>query len=367
MSPRRALAAGIAAVVVAGATACGRPPTNSARGGGAASGSSEAFTKVYDQLNGLSGRQRTDRLAQLAKAEGKVVIYTSNNTLPKVLPAFEKAYGITTEVYRAQSQTVAQRAHSEAAAGRVGSDIVDNTAEYQLIEHDQGVLTEYRGPVRDTLPAIAKGVGFTANQYTIFATSWNTDRVAAADRPSSYEDLADPRWKGRLLIDPRHDAMYYALHEHFVGRQGWSEDRFRDLFREIGKNAVHMEGGTERANAVASGEHLASLGSFVHEVEGAAKKGAPIDWRPAVQPMYVEPVGSALTANARHPAAALLFYEWVLTAGQAELAKLGRVTNAEMARGGRLAGMRLLTIDYRRYVAERTRWEQEFHRLIGYR
>lgn len=358
-------------LVLAGLTvACGQPPTSSDKAGSggddANAGASQAFAKVYAELDGLRGEQRTDKLAELARAEGELLVYTSNTTLQQVLPAFEKKFGIRTDVYRAQSQTVSQRAHEEAAAGRAGSDIIDNTAEYQQIAAREGVLTEYQGPVRDALPQIAKGAAFTANQYTVFAVAWNTDRVPAAERPASYEDLKDPRWSGKVLIDPRHDAMYFALHDHFV-RAGWSEQKFRDLFAAIGKNAVVMEGGTARANSVVSGEHSASIGPFIHEVDAIVAEGARISWQPAVEPIFVEPVGSGLTAAARHPAAALLFYEWIATEGQRELAKLSRVTTSEFVEGGRLAGLDLLTIDYEKYVDERTHWEDQFHQLIGYR
>ncbi|MGH3740866.1 MAG: ABC transporter substrate-binding protein, partial [Micromonosporaceae bacterium] len=326
----------------------------------------KAFDRVYQRLDGLQEEERRARLAKLAQKEGALSVYTSNTSMPVVVRAFEKEFGIQSQVYRAQSETVSQRALSEAKSGQVKSDIIDNTAEFMQIAHQEGLLGEYQGPARDGLPELALGPGFTANQHTVFAVAWNSKLVPADRRPSSYQDLTDPWWADKLLIDPRHDAMYYALHRHFRSK-GLSAQEFRGMFRKLGENAVPMEGGTPRANAVVSGEHSGSLGSFIHEVDEQAKKDAPITWQPAVEPLYSEPVGSGLAAGAPHPAAALLFYEWILAEGQKELAALSRVTSAEFGEGGRLAKRTVLTIDYGQYVKERDKWQSEFHQLIGYR
>lgn len=328
-------------------------------------GCEDTFPDVYAELEGLEGEERRARLVELAQAEGVVSVYSTNSAMEEVGPIFEEEFDIRTEVYRAPSNTVSQRVHEEAAAGDIRSDVIDNIAELMVIAHREGLIADYEGPIRDELPDVALGTGFTANQYVVYVAGWNPDALPEGGAPSDWEDFADPRWAGVLSLDPRHDAMYSALHQHFT-ETGMSEEEFQEMFRSIGENAVLVEGGTERANSVVSGEHSASIGIFAHAVDRMAADGAPITWQPAVEPIYVEPVGAGLAMCAAHPAAALLFYEWVATDGQDEMAALHRVTTPEFAAGGRLEGLELLLIDYGAYVDERQRWESEFHELIGY-
>src|SRR5680860_1496845 len=66
----------------------------------------DGFPAVYAELDGLEGDERTDRLVELAQEEGELMVYTSNNEMPDVAPAFAEEFDIATEVYRAPSDAV---------------------------------------------------------------------------------------------------------------------------------------------------------------------------------------------------------------------------------------------------------------------
>jgi len=313
----------------------------------------------------LEGDERTDRLVELAQEEGELMVYTSNNEMPDVAPAFAEEFDIATEVYRAPSDAVSQRVHEEADAGQIRSDIIDNIAQWQVVALRSGLLTEYEGPVREDLPEIALGEGFTSNQYLPHTIGWNTDLVSEEERPRSYADLTEPRWEGKFTLEPRHSAMYMALYNYFI-EEGSSEAEVHELFRKIGSNAVLMDGNTQRINLMTTGEYSAGVGMYSQGIDKAAREGAPVAWEPAVEPIYVETYGAGLSTCATHPAAALLFYEWVATDGQEEMAALGRVTTEDFAAGGRFDGLELLQIDYGTFVDEQQRWDEEWYDLIGY-
>ena len=328
-------------------------------------GCEDTFPAVYAELEGLEGEERRNRLLELAREEGELMVYTSNNVVMDLGPIFQEEFGIPTEVYRAPSDEVSQRVQEEAKANSILSDIIDNIAPWQVVALRSGLLAEYQGPVRDEVPEIARGEGFIGNQYLPHVIAWNTELVSEDERPQSYEDLADPKWADRVTLEPRHSAMYMALFQHFV-EQGMSEDEVRQLFRSIGENAVLMDGNTQRVNLMVTGEYPLGIGIFVSGVDDAAADGAPVTWEPAVEPIYVETFGSGLSMCAAHPAAALLWYEWVATDGQEPMRELGRVTTHEFTEGGRLAGLETLTIDYGTFVDEQQQWEDEWHDLIGY-
>src|SRR5215468_12526612 len=70
---------------------------------------------------------RDAKVAAEARKEGRVVIYTSLNLKDSVpiTEAFEKRTGIKTELWRASSEKVLQRAVTEARAGRYSPDIFE--------------------------------------------------------------------------------------------------------------------------------------------------------------------------------------------------------------------------------------------------
>src|SRR6185503_19778498 len=78
-----------------------------------------------DDLLNYQGADREKRLAEKAKQEGALTIYTSlaPSEAEPMMRAFEKKYGIKVELWRALSERVLQRAVSEARAGRFTADV----------------------------------------------------------------------------------------------------------------------------------------------------------------------------------------------------------------------------------------------------
>ncbi len=88
------------------------------------------------------------------------------------------------------------------------------------------------------------------------------------------------------------------------------------IFEGIAKNTAFVNGHSLMADLVAAGEFDVSLDSYLHTVKGLIEKGAPIAWEPAVEPLVTRPDGIAVVKDAKHPAAALLYADYVLDEGQ---------------------------------------------------
>ena len=73
------------------------------------------------------GADREKVLAEGAKKEGEVMLYTSlvPEDLTALAAAFEKKYGVKLKTWRANSEKVLQRAVTEARAGRNDADIIE--------------------------------------------------------------------------------------------------------------------------------------------------------------------------------------------------------------------------------------------------
>ncbi len=119
--------------------------------------------------------------------------------------------------------------------------------------HRQGLLEVYRSPQAENFPAMVRSAdgtwhGFAARARVLLV---NTDLVAEAERPTSILDLADPRWKDRVgLAKPlfgttaTHAACLFAY---------WGDERAREFFLAVKKNAKIMSGNKQVARAVAGG------------------------------------------------------------------------------------------------------------------
>ena len=144
--PRQRLACLLAVACLGGLTAaCGFPPVNT-----------EAVA-VYAKFAAMKGKSRHDQLVDAAKAEGQLVIYVTNTAIEKkIVPAFEKEYGIDVAVYRATTEQVRGRVLQEAGAHRVLNDVVETKDSEMAILGQQGLIAPYTSDIAGTIPAEAK-------------------------------------------------------------------------------------------------------------------------------------------------------------------------------------------------------------------
>ena len=131
--------------------------------------------------------------------------------------------------------------------------------------------------------------------------------IKKADLPKSYEDLTNPKWKGKLGIE----AADYDWFSAVVGELG--EEKGLKLFRDIvAKNGLSMrKGHTLLANLVVSGEVPLSLTTYLYKVLQLKNDGAPIDWF-VLPPEVARSQGTGMARKAPHPHAAVLFMDFLL-------------------------------------------------------
>ena len=342
--------------------ACGPSPTAGSEGGSGSGGvgASASLDKaeVYDALGKLEGEARHRALMARAEKEGVLSIYTSNTDIDKLVAAFEKDVGVKTRVYRANSESVVQRVLQEQKAGYLGNDIVDTDAGELNILSAEHVLYPYTGELRAKVRKEGKANGWTAVRFNVFVVGWNKDRVKAGEEPKSFEDLADPRWKGRISMEIGDVDWFAALYKYYLAR-GWTDARVRDLFTRVAANAKIAKGHTTQGELLAAGQFAVAVSSYSHTIDRAAAKGAPVAWKLAngepVEPVVVRPNGLGLMRQAAHPAAAMLFADWMLTKGQKVLAEAYRVGAVETANDP-LAKLKLVAVPEQDLLEESRKW-----------
>jgi iron(III) transport system substrate-binding protein len=303
---------------------------------GAAPGAApSAADSVYAPYAGLTGQQRTDKLLADAESQGgELDVYTSNTDIQNLVDGFGKAYpGIKVNVFRANSETVLQRVLQEAGARRVANDVVD-TNDFELrAMNDEHLFTGYDGPSKANLRQDAIFDGWQAERFNAFVVGWNTSQVNAADAPHSFTDLADPRWKGRVALEVGDWDWYAAMHTYLTDEKKMPTADVDRLFQQVVANAKVTKGHTVQGELLSAGQFAAAASVYSHTVDNAAAKGAPVAWKPIADPVILRPNGFGLMAQPRHPAAALLWADYVLGDGQKDIAASNRIPAVENVPG----------------------------------
>jgi iron(III) transport system substrate-binding protein len=190
--------------------------------------------------------------------------------------------------------------------------------------------------------------------------AYNTQAVRKADLPKTYQDLLDPKWKGKLGIEAKNDD-WFATVVHQMGGEQQGVKFFQEL---VAKNGISpRQGHTLLNNMVVSGEVPLALTVYNYMPEQAKKKGAPIDWF-AIEPAIARANAVGVARNAPHPNAGLALYEYLLgPEGQKALVSLDYVpTNTGVE--SPLKGMKIITTDPVRSLDESQKWGKLFEDTV---
>jgi iron(III) transport system substrate-binding protein len=351
------------AVLAALLTGCGGSPT-------ATTGQQpqdHAATKIYDQMNSLSGQERDDALVKMAKEEGELSLYTSNVSLQRFVDAFTAKYSIPVKVYQATSESILQRVTQESNADHQGADIVETNGTELTVLSRGGTLHPYRSALRDHVRPEGQLDDWTATRFNMFVVAWNTGKIRDGQQPSSIEALADPVWKGRVSLEVADTDWYATLYQYYLdkGRAQADVDR---LFSAIAANAKVVNGHTTQVQLLGAGQFDVAASAYSHNVETAADDGAPIAWRPPagkpVEPVVLRPNGAGLVANAAHPAAAVLFMDFLLSQQGQQIIADSHQLGSVLTDHDPLQGVETVTVDVPAYLDQAKEWNDRYTRLV---
>ncbi len=280
-----------------------------------------------------------DAVAELiaaAQAEGELVWYSvpSEAIAAAVSEGFEAEYGISVEFQRLASRDLSQRYAAEADAGATVADavVMSNTPFVpQALESGWTVpladanIPGYPGGHPSEFVLDDRGTAIVSIEPSGIA--YNTDSVDAADVPTDWADLADPKWEGQiLLIDPAASPAYIDFWSVVLDGQG------PEVLEGIAANAFQTyPSGVPAVEALAAGEGSIVVPGVGAIAAGAADRGAPVGYSQPDLTTGPEIV-ALVSADAPHPNAARLFV-WYLMFGGGEAILNALPTTASPATG----------------------------------
>jgi len=313
-----------------------------------------------------TGADRMEKLIAGAKKEGSVSIYTSlqQADIGKLGDAFEKKYGVKVIPWRGGSEEIVQRSVQEARANRNTVDVIETNGPELESLHRENVLQKIQSPYFGDLiaPAILPHGEWVGTRLNVFVQAYNTKQIKKADLPKTWEDLTNPKWKGKIGIE-QEDSDWLAGIFGDIG-----DAHARKVFKDIvSTNGISVrKGHTLLTQLVVSGEVPLALTIYNYKAEQLKQQGAPIDWF-AIGKAIARPNGVGVARRAPHPNAAVLFYDFELSPeGQQIIAGLEFVPTSRKI-DTPLNKMPMTFVNAKVSLDEYDKWKSLYGQLFGVR
>lgn len=315
------------------------------------------------ELASYEGADRLEKIIAAAKKEGELTLYTTfaEKDLPGLVKPFEAKYGIKVNVWRAGTDKVLQRTLAEAAANRNTVDVVHfGSPEMEALAREK-VLRPVNSPAyRHLLPgSVPAHHEWAATLLSVWVQAYNTNLIKKEELPKTYQDLLDPKWRNKLGIESKNQDWFAAV----VGLMGGEVKGLKFFQDLVSRNGVSPRSGhTLLTNMVISGEVPLALTVYNYMPEQAKRKGAPVDWF-ALEPAIARSNAVGVARRARHPAAALLFHEYMLTDAQPHLVTMDYVPTNTGVRSP-LTGVKIQITDPIQSLDESAKWSKLFDETV---
>lgn len=301
-----------------------------------------SLPELATRVQSMGQTEREALLVKGAREEREVMFYgTTPVTQVAVLrKAFNTRYPfVELKHFYGVRQVILNKAMSEFRSGANLADVLMTDVSYGALFIKEGISHPFTTP--DAKRYVRGSYDENGQWYTMYmltmALMYNKNMVKPVDVPRSYQDLLDPKWKGKMIFDPE-AAYIMAAMEH-----AWGKEKARDYLTRLAKQDLILRRGSAlTTQLVAAGEQPIAIVVNGETTAEVRDKGAPIGFS-LLAPKIIKPNGFFIAKKAPHPHAALLFTDWTLSEeGQKVLA-------VELGKGVAIKG---LPVKYKEFQVE---------------
>jgi iron(III) transport system substrate-binding protein len=273
----------------------------------------EAVEPTLARLNSLPPGERHANLVKGAQSERLVEWYA---TLPlelssQLTAAFRKQYPFVEVRYtRGGGGRMVNRVVTEHRAGSNKFDVLGGTSTSHEVLMKAGLIARNMTPVRKELrEGFADAAGYRVMPFTYaFVIGYNTRNVSKEERPSSYEDLLLPKWKGEIGLE----AAAYEWLAALIDTMG--EERTLSFARKLARQNLRVQqGSTLLVQQMSAGEFKILIDALHYQIENFRQQGAPVDYVVPDPLLIKDPSGLWLAKYSPHPHAAALLIDFLLS------------------------------------------------------
>jgi len=214
-------------------------------------------------LAGCGGDEKKAAPATDAKKgpTGKVMVYTS--IYPDILdklckPNVAKVFpDLETTWFQGGTEKVKTKIAGEIKANKIGADVLMVAdPSYYIFLKNKGLLMNYKSPnLKDVVAESDADGAWTPVRINNMIIAYNKDKIKAEDIPQSWEDLTNPKYKGRIAMpNPMLSGTAYVAVGALADKMGW------EYFDRLQQNGIRVEEGNSAIqNKLLTGEYMAAM------------------------------------------------------------------------------------------------------------
>jgi iron(III) transport system substrate-binding protein len=256
----------------------------------------------------------TPALIEAAKKEGKLSFYTAMDLAfaERLAKIFEEKFsGIKVRVERSGAERIYTRIGQEYQSNIQAVDVV-NTADaaHCIVWKRNGWLLPYlpQEVAQHYDKAYYDADAFhVTTRVLVSPLAYNTNLVKKEEAPTSFADLLDPKWAGKLIkAHPAYSGTIMNATFQIARDLGW------EYFEKLAKQRVmQVQSATDTPKKLGLGERAVMVDGAGYLVIRYKEQGQPID---IIYPSEGTPLASGPSAvfkGAPNPNAARLFQNWM--------------------------------------------------------
>jgi iron(III) transport system substrate-binding protein len=271
-------------------------------------------------LGALSAEAADPALVAAAEKEGQLVVYGGDiSETPHQVKRFMEVYPkIKATSVTAGGWQVYNRYMTEHNAGQAVADVFTNVEDTLLTLDAGGHLAEYKPQALKDFPEGTQVGNFFRTKLGYAALVSHTGEMKGKPVPDDWTSFANPakEWQDRIAyVDPRGSSVAFMVLAAM--RQNYGEDKARQIYEGLSRTKPEVSMNTPGSVAkLVSGERPVMMYILTNHVGDAIRKGAPLDFKiptSGAVPFYF---AGGVLKTARHPNAARLYIEFLLSQGQ---------------------------------------------------
>ena len=260
-----------------------------------------------------------------AAASGELTIYSAwdERDISALIAGFNKIYpNVKASAVRSEGGRGAllERFLTEIDSGKTLADVYSTGIPDMSAILQRGEIVSYRSPSESNIDPrfVFKDGLLHSGANLVFMTAYNRTLIQEKEVPRTWEDLLNPKWKGKIAIDQEPNDIVAG----FLILMG--KEKGESYLRQLSKNIIIRRGRSLLVELLVAGEFPMTIDVYAHRVAGAIKDGAPLAAAP--MPAYFSaPNVDAILKKAPHPDNAKLWIDWFQSpAGQEVVAKRNR-------------------------------------------
>lgn len=257
-----------------------------------------------------------DELIKGAKQEGTIEFYAPSTLTPQgaqaLGAAFNKKYGLNIKLQFSPSGNMTRDIGKVVGLGASGVPpewdlmVVTDAHHATLWVKKMHQPFDYK-----SIGVDAKAVQYDngsvsfANQFVLPA--YNKQLVAAKDAPKSWDDLLNPKWKGKIGVT---SATHHMAR---LAAGPWGEEKATNFVKALTKQDLILGRLGEIYSRLLLGEIVVAVSVTDSEIKSEKNKSAPVVFAESVSPLLAPAYHAGAPKNAPHPKVAHLMAAYLTT------------------------------------------------------